>query len=94
MKLFACCKSKAVVVDEKKNEVMVAVPIQDYHQILHRLQDKGGIFDDPLFPPSKDNLKKGVPKDEEDEFHKFEWMRIPDIPAFSEQAAAGSLKIF
>lgn len=62
MKFFACCKSKTNT--DAKTEVMVAVPTQDYHQLLHKLKESGGKFNDVQFPPNESSLcqKKDVYK--------------------------------
>lgn len=48
--MFACCKTSKTNSDAK-TEVLVAVPVQDYRQILNKCQETGSKFEDPMFPP-------------------------------------------
>lgn len=86
LKFFACCKSKTVT--DARTEVMVAVPVQDYHQILNKMQEKGQKFEDPLFPPNRGSLSKNL-DDEEDEYANYEWKRIPEVTHITERAKDG-----
>lgn len=90
--MFNCCKS-AKTVSDKKTEVLVTVPRQDYNQLLNRCVESGSKFEDPLFPPNEASLCQQRIVYEE-QFSAYSWMRIPDVPHITEKAKDGQLYIF